>query len=458
MGYFVRDVDFLFIYESRARELDSICLLGAWLEKRGYRVGYINTWDSMYHWHPEYRTKVALLSACYGDGEISWFTGHALGFEKVVNLQWEQVIMNGVAHSRGKNDWTYSGAALTTRHVCWGENSRTYLRERFGIADDYTRVCGYLPLDFYREELRGATPGREELFARYGLDPGKRTLLFISSFAEAGKPVSDAARLDEDEQESIDNVRLQERSQAAILSWFRRLLREQGDLQAVYRPHPAEANNPNVLRVQRETPGFRVIPQESIRNWIMSCDILCNWQSTSMIELYASGKPSLILRPEEIPWKRAMSIFEEGHFTAVKTCEELLAGVRAENAPFPVEEERLLRFYSMEREPAYQRVGEYLIETLEDPSYSTPAIGGRPTPKGRILHRAQQRANSAKAAARYRLSKLKAPENPPASTPKRQQIEEDYIHYRYYLQRMQQNRISPRALREKIDSYKKMIR
>ena len=153
-----------------------------------------------------------------------------------------------------------------------------------------------------------------------------------------------------------------------------------------------------------------------------------------------------------------MPIFEEGHFTAVKTCEELLAGVRAENAPFPVEEERLLRFYSMEREPAYQRVGEYLIETLEDPSYSTPAIGGRPTPKGRILHRAQQRANSAKAAARYRLSKLKAPENPPASTPKRQQIEEDYIHYRYYLQRMQQNRISPRALREKIDSYKKMIR
>ena len=39
----VKDVDFLFIYEVRNREIDSVCLLGAYLETRGYRVGYINT-------------------------------------------------------------------------------------------------------------------------------------------------------------------------------------------------------------------------------------------------------------------------------------------------------------------------------------------------------------------------------------------------------------------------------
>ena len=454
MGIITRDVDFLFIYETRNREIDSICLLGAYLESRGYRVGYINTWDSMYHWHPEYRTKVALLSACYGDGEYAFFTGHALRFEKAVNLQWEQVIMNGVACSREKTDWDYRGEGLKTRQVSWGENNREYLHDKFGMDYAMTRVCGYLPLDFYREELRGATAEREELFARYGLDPKRKTLLFISSFAEAGKPVSEAAVVGGDEQESRDNILLQESSQQILLDWFRQLIRDEEGIQVVYRPHPAEANNPSVLQCTREVKDFHVIQQESIRNWIMNCDILCNWQSTSMIELYAAGKKTLILRPKEIPFQRAMPIFEEGHFTAVKTYEELLAGVRAEHPAFPVEEDRLLRFYSITDEAAYERVGQYLIDTLEDPDYRSRDIGGHATAKGRILHRAQRKVNTAKATAArgiYRLLRGSP------DSPRGQKIEENYTHYRYFVQMMRQNRISRKELRGKIDEYKGMI-
>ena len=66
--------DILFTYEVRNRELDSICLLGAYLEKKGYRVGYINTWDSMYHWTPEYRAKVIVVPACYTSERSTWTT------------------------------------------------------------------------------------------------------------------------------------------------------------------------------------------------------------------------------------------------------------------------------------------------------------------------------------------------------------------------------------------------
>ena len=410
----------------------------------------------MFHWRPEYRTKVLLLSACYSDNGYAWFTGEALEFEKVINLQWEQVIMNGVAESKGINDWYFRGEALKNRYVCWGENNQEYLHKRFGIGTGQTRVCGYLPLDFYRDNLRDATMKREELFSRYGLDPARKTLLFISSFAEAGKPMSDAAILDEDEdeQESRDNVALQESSQRMILEWFRQLAADEEGIQIVYRPHPAEANNPKVLRYAREVPNIRVIPQESIRNWIMNCDILCNWQSTSMIELYAAGKKSLILRPKEIPFQRAMPIFEEGHFTAVKTYEDLLAGVRAEHPAFPVEEDRLLRFYSITDRAAYERVGQYLIDTLEDPDYRSRDIGGHATAKGRILHRVLRKANTAKATAARGIYRLLRG-NP--DTPRGQKIEENYVHYRYFVQMMRQNRTSRRELREKIDAYKGMI-
>ena len=451
MGIITRDVDFLFIYETRNREIDSICLLGAYLESRGYRVGYINTWDSMYHWHPEYRTKVALLSACYGDGEYAFFTGHALRFEKAVNLQWEQVIMNGVACSREKTDWDYRGEGLKTRQVSWGENNREYLHDKFGMDYAMTRVCGYLPLDFYREELRGATAEREELFARYGLDPKRKTLLFISSFAEAGKPVSEAAVVGGDEQESRDNILLQESSQQILLDWFRQLLRDEEGLQIIYRPHPAEAKNPEFLKRAREIRDFHVIQQESIRNWIRNCDILCNWQSTAMIELYAAKKKSLILRPIPIPFKRAMPIFDEGHFRAVTCYDELLREVREEHPVFPVEEERLLQFYSVEEQPAYERVGTYLIDTLNDPEYHSRDIGGHVTPKGRIIHRALAWKNVMKARAAHSARKLSG------NGEQRPDADENYIQNSYYYQMMRQNRISRRELRRQIDLYKSLI-
>ena len=460
MQRIVEDVDFLFIYEVKPRELDSVCLLGAWLENRGYRVGYINSWDTMFHWHTEYRTKVAVLSACYNTGAYEYFLGHALSFEKVVNLQWEQVMMNFATQSKVQTGWDYYGKALEIRHVCWGENNREYLHDRYGIGYDKMRICGYLPLDFYREELRGATETREDLFARYGLDPKKQTLLFISSFADAGKPKSEIALQEGDQRENEEKREVQATHRNMILDWFRRLARENSDIQIIYRPHPAEASNPEILQIAREIPGFYVIPKESIRNWIMNCDILCNWQSTAMIELYASGKKTLVLRPQEIPFLFSMPILEEGHYKAVTSYEELAAGIREENPEFPVEKDTLLRFYSMTDQPAYERVGQYLIDTLEDPDYRCPEIGEHSSAKGRVLHRIQMKANIAKVKALHGIHRLAGGERMKDGkmTPRAAKIEEDYKHFSYYVQKMRQNRTPYRELRAKINAYRRMIR
>lgn len=452
MNPFVQDVDFLFIYEVRNREIDSICLLWAYLESKGYKLGLINTWDSTYNFHPEYRAKVAVLSACYTDEAYAYFTGQALAFDKVVNMQWEQVLMNGATHGSGQTDWDFSGEIpARTRHVCWGEDNRDYLMKRYGFPAENLRVCGYLPLDFYREEFRETTEKREPLFTRFGLDPAKKTVLFISSFADLGKPVSDMAILQNEGQDEWENIRVQEKSQKAILDWFRRLGKENPELQIVYRPHPAEANNPELNACEAEVPGFHVINKESIRNWILNCDILCNWKSTSMIETYVSGKQTLILHPEEIPFNFSMPFFEKGHYRAVTTYEELAAGIRAENAEYPIEKDKLLRFYSVTDQPAYERTGQFLIDTLEDPDYHSPDIGGHASAKGRILiHRPQARLAAGKAKLCYRLRQMRGGEIP-------ENVQEDYRHHTYYEQKMRQNRISGRELREKVDAYKRMM-
>ena len=436
MAPFIKDVDFLFVYEVRNRELDFICLLGAYLEKQGYKIGYINTWDSIYHWTPEYRAKVIVVPACYMDETYAFFTGQqAPAFDKVVDMQWEQVLINMATHGKVQTGWDFRGEALKIRHVCWGENNREYLKERFGFREDQMRVCGYLPLDFYRSEFREATMTREALFARYGLDPAKKTVLFISSFSDAGKPDTEVALIEGDPQDVRDHVRLQEESQEKILAWFEQLAREDEDIQIVYRPHPAEAAKPEFFASAKDIENLHVITGESIRNWIMNCDILCNWQSTSMIELYASGKKTLLLRPVEIPFKLAMPIFVEGRYRAAHTYEELKEQIYSADSEFPIEKDLLLSFYSITDEPAYERTGKFLIDTLHDPDYHSRDIGGHLSWKGRILNRVRNKAGLAKAA-------LGGKQDDRAV---------------YFEQKMRQNRVSNRELREKLESYKRMM-
>ena len=179
-----------------------------------------------------------------------------------------------------------------------------------------------------------------------------------------------------------------------------------------------------------------------------------------MIELYAAGKKTLILRPQEIPFLFAMPILEEGHYKAVTSYEELVAGIREENPEFPVEKDMLLQFYSMTEQPVHERVGQYLIDILQDPDYRCPECGPHESPKGRVLHRQQLKFATAKAKAVHGIWKLFGGEKGKDGklTPRGAKIKEDYAHYCYYVQKMRLNRISNRELREKIDSYKAMIR
>ncbi len=150
----MKKVDFLFVYEVKNREIDSVCLLGAYLETKGYSDGYINTWDSLYNAYEEYDTEVIVLSGACGNGSYKYFTSHAMSFKKAINLQWEQVLVNYARYGDGKTSWDYSGVALNIRHVSWGNDNRKFLHEKFGIDENLLRTCGYIPLDFYREEFK----------------------------------------------------------------------------------------------------------------------------------------------------------------------------------------------------------------------------------------------------------------------------------------------------------------
>ena len=365
-------VDFLFIYEVKARELENVCLLACELEHRGYTVAVANSWELLVGRRTcRYSCDTLVVSACYNDEVYRFFTGLALNYKKVFCLQWEQIPSNSSYYSDKVTSWTYQGVAKQVRNICWGKANQERLTEKFDVAPDCTRITGYIPLDFYRLPLRLTMRRREELFSEYGLNPATKTCLFVSSFAYINLPARLEAVADEGFKKNMREV--SERTQSIVLEWIGRLLKENPKVQFVYRPHPSEANNPTLQKLAREQKTFFYISQEAIKHWLCACDRVYIWNSTTAAEAWQSGTATFLLRPVEIPFECDMPIFEKSR--PLKSYDEFAESVlRKAQGACPFDREILGRHYSITEKPAYKKICDWLEETRHDECYSSPEM------------------------------------------------------------------------------------
>ena len=236
-------------------------------------------------------------------------------------------------------------------------------------------------------------------------------------------------------------------SQEIILGWFIKLAQNDPDIQIIYRPHPAEVDNPQLQRYADEISNFFVLTQESIRHWIINCDVLYNWQSTSMVEMYTSGKSVYLLRPVMIPSVFDIPIFENVEYHVISTYEAFQASAVADHMEmFPISVDELLSYYDIQEKPTCQRVGDYLIETLCDDSYrSRPVertIFSTRSRLGRIRRKLRAASVSSVCHGKIIPSAWKG------------RLEEENNHFDYYRQKIKLNYIPEEEIRQKIGMYR----
>ena len=89
------ELDFLFIYEHKVRELENLCLMKYELDRRGYRtkIVYIDDAYNAMQDRPIYHAKVVCTMACYDNYTLFWHTKEFVKFEKVIDLQWENIFI-----------------------------------------------------------------------------------------------------------------------------------------------------------------------------------------------------------------------------------------------------------------------------------------------------------------------------------------------------------------------------
>ncbi|MBQ6946636.1 MAG: hypothetical protein IJN42_01195, partial [Clostridia bacterium] len=285
----MKKVDILFLYETKVRELENICLLKYELERRGYSVAVLNTWNELENKKKKYDAKVVVTHAMYHDGIYQFVKSIVGNVPKVVNMQCEQIGTVGDKTSK-KSRYVLTGVAAQSMNICWGDMTAKRLREDSKIDQRYIRVTGNVSLDFCRKELRGYYRDRQQMLEEYGIPTDKEVNLFISSFSYVNLPQEIIQQSDASSRDEF--IYLSNESFRKVLDWFKRLLSESDDQIILYRPHPAEAKNETLAQMCEDYKGrFFVISEHSVKQWISVCDKVFTWYSTSAVEAHAFGIP-----------------------------------------------------------------------------------------------------------------------------------------------------------------------
>ena len=373
----MKQYDFVFVYEVKNRELENICLIRQELERRGYRVGFEETWNRVFYRSRPPRTHVAVGYALYNDNTVDFITSHVSGCQKIVNMQWEQVFTNGnTAWARNeKGEMSASGVygiARQAAHISWGEDNYKALTELYNVAPSHVRIAGHVALDFLRPELQGYYLSREELLHRYQIPAEKKVCLFISSLSLANFPEESlkTALFNNLGYDVAEYKAVSEQTQKTLVEWFEKVFSQRKDCVFIYRPHPAENNSKLLEEVATRCPNFRVIGDLSVKQWILAADKVYSWTSTSIAEIRAAGKGCGILRPVKIPYEADMEIYANAQFI---TDYDSFFRSLDEPLSFPIPTGDFDKFYDIDPERAsYLRICDFLEEVYQSDEYLMP--------------------------------------------------------------------------------------
>lgn len=367
----MEELDFLFIYEHKVRELENLCLMKYELDKRGYKskIMHIEDAEALKAMRPIYHAKVVVMMACYENSTIEWHTKNFVKFDKIIDLQWENIVfpMDEKNSHAYKN---YSGVAKDVVRVSWGEMNRKRMLDVAKMDPKKVKLIGHVGMDFLRDELKGYYRSKEDVLNEYRIPVDKKVFLFISPY------FSD--QLDKDYLEDLcrrfgEGWRYYYKgcmlpSKKIILEWIGRICEERDDIVFVYRPHPGEESE-EAKELENRYHNFRMIRTLSVKQWILISDKIYTGNSSTFVEAFFAKKMCYFLFPVPVPEDYELAILKD----ADKICdyEDFRESTLDDDSrSFPVREQLIDEVYTIDwTKPSYVKFADMAEEVIHDPYY-----------------------------------------------------------------------------------------
>ncbi len=364
------ELDFLFVYEHKVRELENLCLMKYELDRRGYRtkIVYIDDAQNALAVKPVYHAKVLCTMACYNNHTLQWHAKDFVAFDKVIDLQWENIVYPKDEAREGafKN---YTEIGKDVARVSWGKQNEKRLLEAAHMDRRKVKLTGHVGMDFLRKPLSRYYLSREELFAKYGIPTDKKVILFASPYFGDNLEeayIQDMCRRFGDNW--TDYYRFMCESQRGVLGWMERICRQHPEYFVIFRPHPG---HPSVMakKLEEACGNFRIIAGESVKQWIVTCDKVYTGNSSVVVEAFFARKMCQLLFPLPVTQGFELKLISDSK--KLTTFEQFAASVSAKEEEFPTPKESIEEIYLIDWEtPNYIKFADMAEEVLRDDYYT----------------------------------------------------------------------------------------
>lgn len=369
--YKIEEVDFMFIYEHKVRELENLCLLKYELDRRGYKTKIIHIEDAeaLKAMRPIYHAKVVVTMACYQNSSIEWHTKNFVKFNKLIDMQWENIVfpMDEKDTKAYKN---YSGVAKHVVRISWGEMNKKRMLEVAGMDPKKVKLIGHVGMDFLRDELKGYYLSKEEVLKDYDISADKKIFLFVSpyfsDFHTEEYLVEMCRRFGEGWRYYYKDCMLP--SKKIILDWMSRICEEREDIVFIYRPHPGEESE-QANEMAKRYSNFKVIGDQSVKQWILISDKIYTGNSSTFVEAFFGKKMCYLLFPIPVPSDYELAFLKDAD--KISDFDEFEKTTHEDNRKFPVSEKLIDEVYTIDWDkPSYVKFADMAEDVIKDSYYN----------------------------------------------------------------------------------------
>lgn len=363
------ELDFLFIYEHKVRELENLCLAKYELDRRGYKtkIIYIDDAQNALAVKPIYHAKVLCTMACYNNHTLQWHVKDFVKFDKVIDLQWENIVYPKDEQREGafKN---YTELGKDVVRVSWGKQNVKRLLEAAHMDPRKVKLVGHMGMDFLREPLCRYYMSRKELFAKYQIPMEKKVILFASPYfgdCLDEEYIQDMCRRFGDNW--VDYYQFMCESQHIVLNWMENICQDHPEYFVIFRPHPGHPSR-MAQELEQKYQNFRIIAGESVKQWIVTCDKVYTGNSSVVVEAFFAKKMCQLLFPLPVTEGFELKLISDSR--KLTTFEEFSTSVFAETEEFPTPQESIEEIYLIDWDtPNYIKFADMAEEVLKDDYY-----------------------------------------------------------------------------------------
>lgn len=363
------ELDFLFVYEHKVRELENLCLMKYELDRRGYRtkIVYIDDAQNAMADTPIYHAKVLCTMACYDNYTLFWHSKEFVKFEKVIDLQWENIVY---PKDEGRENAykNYHGIGREVVHVSWGQQNVDRLIRVAHLDKKKVKLTGHVGMDFLRAPLGRYYLPRKEILSKYDIPSDKKVILFASPYY--GDCLTEeyiegmCKAFGEDWREYYSFMCA---SQREVLMWFQKICMAHSDLVVIYRPHPG---HPSAMaqELSEKFSNFRIISAESVKQWILICDRIYTGNSSVVVEAFFAKKMCNLLFPFPTTPGFELKLISES--CKIKTYEEFSESIYEEHGDFPTPDKSIEDIYLIDwKTPNYIKFADMAEDVWRDRYY-----------------------------------------------------------------------------------------